>query len=79
MNDRIICITAQEFPPDVGGVGVSAKHIVLLLQDMGYRVYVAVFRSVFRKQRKLAKAGKFSRSCCETATQDDITVHLFNL
>ena len=75
MNDRIICITAQEFPPDVGGVGVSAKRIALLLQDLGYRVHVAVFRSVFRKQRKLAKAGKFGRSRCETTTQDGITVH----
>ena len=75
MNDQIICITAQEFPPDVGGVGVSAKRIALLLQDLGYRVHVAVFRSVFRKQRKLAKAGKFSRSRCETITQDGITVH----
>ena len=70
-----ICITAQEFPPDVGGVGVSAKRIALLLQELGYRVHVAVFRSVFRQQRKLAKAGKFSRSRCETTTQDGITVH----
>lgn len=70
-----ICITAQEFPPDVGGVGVSAKRIASLLQDLGYQVHVAVFRSVFRKQRKLAKAEKFSRSHCETTTQDGITVH----
>ena len=70
-----ICITAQEFPPDVGGVGVSAKRIALLLQNLGYRVHVAVFRSVFRKQRKLAKTGKFSRSRCETATQNGIIVH----
>ena len=60
MNSKIICITAQEFPPDVGGVGVSAKRIALLLQELGYQVHVAVFRSVFRKERKLAKAGKFS-------------------
>lgn len=73
-NPRI-CITAQEFPPDVGGVGVSAKRIGLLLQELGYQVHVAVFRSVFRQQRKLAKAGKFSRSHCETTTQDGITVH----
>ena len=70
-----ICITAQEFPPDVGSVSVSAKHIALLLQDLGYRVHVAVFRSVFRKQRKLAKARKFSRSRCETTTQNSIIVH----
>ena len=70
-----ICITAQEFPPDVGGVGVSAKRIALLLQELGYQVHVAIFRSVFRKQRKLAKAGKFSRSRCETTTQNGIIVH----
>ena len=74
-NNTTICIAAHEFPPDVGGVGVSAKRIALLLQDLGYQVHVAVFRSVFRKERKLAKAGKFSRSLCETTTQDDITVH----
>lgn len=70
-----ICIAAQEFPPDVGGVGVSAKRIASLLQDLGYRVHVAVFRAVFRQQRKLAKAGKLSRSRCETSVQDGITVH----
>ena len=75
MNSKTICITAQEFPPDVGGVGVSAKRISLLLQDLGYRVHVAVFRSVFRKERKLAKAGEFRRSVCETTVQDGITVH----
>jgi L-malate glycosyltransferase len=72
---QTICLTAQEFPPDVGGVGVSAKRIALLLQELGYQVHVAIFRSVFRKQRKLAQAGKFSRSLCETSIQDGITVH----
>ena len=76
MNSNLtVCLTAQEFPPDVGGVGVSAKRIALLLQELGYQVHVAVFRSVFRQERKLAKAGKFSRSRCETSIQDDITVH----
>ena len=75
MNKKTICITAQEFPPDVGGVGVSAERIALLLQELGYQVHVAVFRSVFRQQRKLAKAGKFSRSHCETTVRDGITVH----
>lgn len=74
-SNPTICLTAQEFPPDVGGVGVSAKRIALLLQDLGYQVHIAVFRSVFPKERKLAQAGKFSRSCCETSIQDDITVH----
>ncbi|MGL5794754.1 MAG: glycosyltransferase [Waterburya sp.] len=72
---KTICLTAQEFPPDVGGVGVSAKRIALLLTELGYRVHVAVFRSVFRKERKLAKAGEFYRSHCETSIQDSITVH----
>jgi L-malate glycosyltransferase len=72
---QTVCLTAQEFPPDVGGVGVSAKRIASLLQDLGYQVHIAVFRSVFPKERKLAEAGKFSRSLCETSIQDDITVH----
>lgn len=76
MNNRnTICITAQEFPPDVGGVGVSVKRISLLLRDLGYEVHVAVFRSVFRKERKLAKAGKFSRSLSTINHQDGIIVH----
>lgn len=74
-SNPTICITAQEFPPDVGGVGVSAQRIALLLQELGYQVHIAVFRSVFRKERKLAKAGKFSRSRCETTVRDGITVH----
>ena len=74
-NNITICITAQEFPPDVGGVGVSAKRIALLLQELGYKIHIAVFRSVFRKERKLAEAGTFRRSACETSQQDGITVH----
>jgi L-malate glycosyltransferase len=74
-NTKTICLTAQEFPPDVGGVGVSAKRIALLLTELGYNVHVAVFRSVFRKERKLAKVGTFRRSNCETTEQEGITVH----
>jgi glycosyltransferase involved in cell wall biosynthesis len=70
-----VCLTAQELPPDVGGVGESAKRIALLLKDLGYEVHVAVFRSVFTKERKLAQAGKFRRSHCETSEQDGIIVH----
>ncbi|MEO0925918.1 MAG: glycosyltransferase [Cyanobacteria bacterium J06643_13] len=75
MNNRTICITAQEFPPDVGGVGVSAKRIALLLQELGYEVHVAIFRSVFRKEEALAKAGKLKRSQVKTEEQDGIKVH----
>ncbi|MGL6344368.1 MAG: glycosyltransferase family 4 protein, partial [Waterburya sp.] len=57
---KTICLTAQEFPPDVGGVGVSAKRIALLLTELGYQVHVAVFRSIFRQERKLANAGNYS-------------------
>lgn len=74
-NTKTICLTAQEFPPDVGGVGVSVKRIALLLKELGYNVHVAVFRSVFRKERKLAQAGIVRRSHCETTEQDGITVH----
>ncbi|MGB3405722.1 MAG: glycosyltransferase [Microcoleaceae cyanobacterium] len=72
---KTICITSQEFPPSIGGVGVSVKRIALLLKDLGYQVHVAIFRSVFRVEKQLAKAGKFSRSQCETSVQDGITVH----
>ena len=75
MNNKTICITAQEFPPDVGGVGVSAKRISLLLQELGYEVHVAIFRSVFRKEEALAKAGKLRRSHVKTEEQDGIKVH----
>ncbi|WP_019505740.1 glycosyltransferase [Pleurocapsa sp. PCC 7319] len=74
-NTKTICLTAQEFPPDIGGVGVSAKRIALLLKDLGYRVHIAVFRAVFRKERKLAVAGEFQRSYCRTSEQDGIIVH----
>jgi L-malate glycosyltransferase len=70
-----VCLTAQEFPPDIGGVGESAKRIALLLKDLGYEVHVAVFRSVFRKERKLAKAAEYRRSHCETSEQEGIFIH----
>ncbi|ELR99921.1 glycosyltransferase [Gloeocapsa sp. PCC 73106] len=70
-----VCLTVQEFPPEVGGVGVSAKRISLFLKNLGYEVHVAVFRSVFRQERKLAEAGQFRRSLRETSEQDDIIVH----
>lgn len=74
-NTQTICLTAQEFPPDIGGVGVSAKRISLLLKNLGYEVHVAIFRSVFRKERKLAKSGEFQRSRCENSEQEGILVH----
>lgn len=72
---KTVCLTAQEFPPDVGGVGVSVKRIALLLQELGYQVHVAVFRSVFRKEEALAQAGKLRRSHCQTSEHDGIKVH----
>ena len=74
-NTKKICLTAQEFPPDIGGVGVSAKRIALLLKDLGYEVHVAVFRSVFGQEEALAQAGSFRRSKTETSEQDGIIVH----
>lgn len=70
-----ICLTVQEFPPDIGGVGVSAQRISLFLQELGYEVHVAVFRSVFRQERKLAQLGKFRRSLRETEEQNGIIIH----
>ncbi|MDY6900590.1 MAG: glycosyltransferase [Cyanobacteriota bacterium] len=74
-NQKKVCLTAQEFPPDVGGVGESAKRIAMLLQDLGYEVHVAIFRAVFRKERKSAEAGEWQRSRCETTEQNGIKVH----
>ncbi|WP_040897279.1 glycosyltransferase [Xenococcus sp. PCC 7305] len=74
-SSQTICLTAQEFPPDVGGVGVSAKRIALLLKSLGYQVHVAVFRSVFSKEEALAKAGKFRRTACKTSEQNGIILH----
>jgi glycosyltransferase involved in cell wall biosynthesis len=73
--NKSICLTTQEFPPDIGGVGESAKRIALLLKQLGYEVHVAVFRGVFRREKQLAEAGKFGRSCCQTSEQDGIVVH----
>ncbi|MEM7761469.1 MAG: glycosyltransferase, partial [Cyanobacteria bacterium P01_A01_bin.40] len=61
--------------PDIGGVGVSAKRISLLLQELGYKVHVAIFRAVFVKEEALAKAGQLRRSHCETSDQEGIKVH----
>ncbi len=74
-NQKKVCLTVQEFPPEIGGVGESAKRIALLLQELGYEVHVAIFRSVFRKEKKQAQAGKWQRSQCTTHEQDGIKVH----
>ena len=73
--NKRICLTTQEFPPDVGGVGTSAKRISLLLKDLGYEVHVAVFRSVFQRERQLAAEGRLRRSLYEDSEQDGIMVH----
>ncbi len=70
-----VCMTALEFPPDIGGVGESVQRIAHLLIDLGYDVHVAIFRAVFRDQRAMAAAGEFQRQRCITTDQDGITVH----
>ncbi|NJK40194.1 MAG: glycosyltransferase family 4 protein [Acaryochloridaceae cyanobacterium SU_2_1] len=70
-----VCITALEFPPDIGGVGESVQRIAHMLIDLGYEVHVAVFRAVFRDQRARAAAGEFQRQSCQTTEQDGVTVH----
>ncbi|MEO1352595.1 MAG: glycosyltransferase [Cyanobacteria bacterium J06635_15] len=70
-----ICMTTLEFPPDVGGVGVSVKRIATMLTDLGYEVHVAVFRAIFRNERAMAEAGEYCRPDCQTTQQDSITVH----
>jgi glycosyltransferase involved in cell wall biosynthesis len=70
-----VCITALEFPPDVGGVGESVYRIAQTLLELGYDVHVAVFRAVFRTERELAAAGEYRRASCLTTEKDGITVH----
>ncbi|WP_299491720.1 glycosyltransferase [Acaryochloris sp. IP29b_bin.137] len=72
---RKICITALEFPPDIGGVGESVQRISHMLIDLGFDVHVAVFRAVFREQRAMAAAGKFQRPRCQTTHQNGVIVH----
>lgn len=72
---RKICITALEFPPDIGGVGESVLRISHMLIELGFDVHVAVFRAVFREQRAQAAAGEFQRPSCQTTQQDGVTVH----
>ncbi|VEP11471.1 Glycosyl transferase, group 1 family protein [Hyella patelloides LEGE 07179] len=70
-----ICITALEYPPDVGGVGESASRIAKMLIGLGYEVHVAVFRAIFRREKQEAEDGQFHRSYQETSQQDGVTVH----
>ncbi|NER78375.1 MAG: glycosyltransferase family 4 protein [Leptolyngbya sp. SIO1D8] len=70
-----ICMTTLEFPPDVGGVGVSVKRIATMLMGLGYEVHVAVFRAVFRSERLMAQAEEYRRPGYQTTEQDGITVH----
>ncbi len=70
-----VCITALEFPPDVGGVGESVSRIAQMLIALSYDVHVAVFRAVFRVERAKAAAGEYQRPQCQTSIQDGVTVH----
>lgn len=72
---RKICITALEFPPDIGGVGESVQRISHMLMDLGFEVHVVVFRAVFREQRAKAAAGEFQRPSCQTTQTDGVIVH----
>lgn len=70
-----VCLTTLEFPPDIGGVGESTHRIARMLVELGYDVHVAVFRAVFREEKKRAEEGDFGRSRCITTQLDTITVH----
>ena len=70
-----ICMTSLEYPPDVGGVGVSVKRIATMLKELGYDIHVAVFRAVFRDERAMAAAGDYRRPGCQTTEQEGVTVH----
>ncbi|MGJ5630385.1 glycosyltransferase [Nostoc sp. CALU 1950] len=66
-----ICITTLEYPPDIGGVGESVHRIAKMLNDSGYEVHIAVFRS---KQR-LVSDGSRRRASCTSTLQDGVFVH----
>lgn len=70
-----VCITALEFPPDIGGVGESVQRIAQMLTHLGFEVHVAVFRAIFREQRAMAAEGQFRRSSCQTSVQNGVMVH----
>lgn len=70
-----VCITALEFPPDVGGVGESVHRIAQMLIQLGYEVHVAVFRAIFREEREKALAGDYRRASCQTSEQNGVMVH----
>lgn len=70
-----ICLTALEYPPDVGGVGESASRIAKMLTGLGYEVHVVVFRAIFRREKQEAQEGKFHRSDRETSVREGVTVH----
>lgn len=74
-SSKKVCITTLEFPPDIGGVGESAYRIAQMLKQLGYEVHVAVFRAVFREERKLAEAGSYRRSQCLSTELDGVKVH----
>lgn len=70
-----VCLTTLEFPPDMGGVGESVHRIAQMLVMLGYEVHVAVFRAMFRDERKLAEVGAYRRASCQTTERDGLVVH----
>ena len=70
-NKPKICITTLEYPPDIGGVGESVNRIAKMLNNNGYEVHVAVFRS---KQRLVSDVSH-KRAGYETTVQNNIFVH----
>ncbi len=73
MANMKICITTLEFPPDVGGVGVSVKRIGSMLAALGHEVHVVVFHS---KRRHEAGADS-DRKGFLTSPEEGLIVHRY--
>jgi glycosyltransferase involved in cell wall biosynthesis len=71
MNKTKICITTIEYPPDIGGVGESVHRIAKMLDNSGYEVHIAVFRS----SQRSSVDETYRRAGYETTVQDQIFVH----
>ncbi len=69
-----VCITTHEYPPDFGGVGISAHRVAHMLYKMGLRIHVAVFGS-YSKERRLSSNSCFRRPSVETINDDEVIVH----
>ncbi len=73
MVNMKICITTLEFPPDVGGVGVSVRRIGRMLAELGHEVHVVVFHT----RRFMETQSETGRKGFRTSEDNGLFVHRF--